>query len=165
MKNYEFEAVLDLDGVLADFSGRLHEITGKHAESLKKGYLWSSVQKYNDEVAPFFESLDKMSDADKLWDFVTSNFGHVSILTATGWTPKNGADQKMNWVKKHFGPQIPVRVVTSGSLKGQFAKPNAILIDDTRKAIDPWIAAGGIGVLHTSADDSIAQLKKILENK
>ena len=162
MKNFELTCAVDLDGVLADFSGRLREITGKPAESLNRGYLWATVQKYNDEVAPFFESLDKMSDADKLWNFVSSNFGHVFILTATGWTPKNGADQKRNWVAKNLGPNVVTKVVTSGSLKAQFATPTTILIDDTRKAIDPWIAAGGIGILHTSADSTIAEMKRLL---
>lgn len=162
MKNYELSLACDLDGVLADFSGRLREITGKPAESLNKGYLWATVQKYNDNVAPFFETLEKMPDADELFDFINGNFNHVFILTATGWTPKNGADQKRNWVKKKFGDKLDVKVVTSGTLKAQFATPQTILVDDTTKAIHPWIAAGGIGVLHKSAGDSITQLKDIL---
>lgn len=162
MKNYELKVFLDLDGVLADFSGRLKEITGKPAESLSKGYLWASVQKYNDNVAPFFETLDKMPDADQLFNFVTGNFGHVGILTATGWTPRDGADQKRNWVKKHFGDKLDVKVVTSGSLKKEFATPQTVLVDDTTKAITPWIQAGGIGVLHRNAKQSIEELKQIL---
>jgi hypothetical protein len=162
MKRYDLTCAVDLDGVLFDFSGRLKEITGKPAEELSRGYLWHSVQKYNDTVAPFFETLDLLPDAHELWAYVTARFDHVFILTATGWTPKDGEDQKRRAVAKHFGQQTHVKVVTSGSLKAQFATPTTILIDDTRKAFDPWVAAGGIGVFHTSAADSIKQLESIL---
>jgi hypothetical protein len=162
MKNYEYTVAIDLDGVSADFAGRIQQITGMVCESVPRGKLWASVEKYNREVAPFFESLDKMADADELWSFIDAHFGHYYVLTATGWTPRDGADQKTRWVAKTYGAHVPVKVVTSGSLKAQFATPKSILIDDTRKAIDPWIAAGGIGVFHTSAADSIKQLQEIL---
>ena len=35
-----------------------------------------------------------------------------------------------------------------------------ILIDDTKKKLDPWIEAGGIGILHTSAASTISELKE-----
>lgn len=160
--NYEYTCAVDLDGVMADFSGRIEELTGQKCETLNKGKLWSTVQKYNDTVAPFFQSLPKMKDADELWTFVRANFSHVFVLTATGWTPKDGADQKIAWVKEHLGSDIVTKVVTSGSLKAQFATPSTILIDDTAKAINPWIAAGGVGVLHTSAANTIRELKLLL---
>lgn len=162
MKNYELSCAVDLDGVLANFSGRIQEITGQVCETLPKGKLWAAVERYNREVAPFFETLDKMPDADRLWSFITQRFNHVFILTATGWTPRNGADQKTKWVHDRFGSQINVKVVTSGSLKAMYATPRIVLVDDTTKAIDPWIKAGGIGVLHKNAEDSISQLEKIL---
>ena len=40
-----------------------------------------------------------------------------------------------------------------------YAKPNRILIDDYSETIERWRAAGGKGILHTSADDTIKQLK------
>jgi len=33
--------------------------------------------------------------------------------------------------------------------------------DDRESNIDQWRAAGGIGILHTSASDTIRQLKKL----
>ena len=41
-------------------------------------------------------------------------------------------------------------------------KPN-LLIDDFKKYIVPWEKAGGIAILHTSAEDTIRQLKEIQE--
>ena len=39
-----------------------------------------------------------------------------------------------------------------------FASPNSILIDDREDNIKGWIDAGGIGILHTSADNTINTL-------
>ena len=36
-----------------------------------------------------------------------------------------------------------------------------ILIDDRKSNIEEWRANGGIGILHTSATDTISQLKKL----
>jgi len=46
-------------------------------------------------------------------------------------------------------------------LKKNYAAPNHILIDDRESNIDQWRAAGGIGILHTSAAGTIQQLKKL----
>jgi len=37
----------------------------------------------------------------------------------------------------------------------------AILIDDYPKNVDQFKAAGGIGILHTSASNTISQLKRL----
>lgn len=38
-----------------------------------------------------------------------------------------------------------------------------ILIDDSSINIEQWRARGGIGILHTSTDDTIEQLRKLYE--
>jgi 5'(3')-deoxyribonucleotidase len=165
MLNYEYIVFIDLDGVLAHFEHRVKEITGKHPKELSQGKLWGAVDRYNKEVQPFFETLEKMPGADKLWNFCTEHFHVVKVLTATGWTPRDGADQKTRWVHKHYGKQIDVKTVTSGTLKAIYANPRSILVDDTSKAIDPWVKAGGIGILHTDAESSIKQLQQILDRQ
>jgi hypothetical protein len=42
-----------------------------------------------------------------------------------------------------------------------FANEDKILIDDMEQTIKEWKNAGGIGILHTSAADTISQLKKL----
>jgi hypothetical protein len=44
--------------------------------------------------------------------------------------------------------------------KAKFAAPNHILIDDMEKNITAWEAAGGIGILHKNATDTINTLKE-----
>ena len=62
---------------------------------------------------------------------------------------------------KHY-PEVECIVVRKSPDKAQYAHPKAILIDDRMKSIEPWRAAGGIGILHTSAEDTIAQLQSII---
>jgi hypothetical protein len=45
--------------------------------------------------------------------------------------------------------------------KQLFAEPNRILIDDMQKTIDEWNAKGGIGIFHSSAANTITELKKL----
>jgi len=163
MKQYNegFTCFLDLDGVLASFEQKVAEINKLEFHKIPRGKMWRSIQDYDDKVEPFFESLDLMPDAMQLFNFVKVNFINYFILTACGNTPKNAAQQKRNWCKRHFG-NIVVKTVQDSHQKAQFASPTSILIDDRSKSIDPWVAAGGIGILHTSAADSIARVKQIV---
>jgi hypothetical protein len=49
----------------------------------------------------------------------------------------------------------------TGSQKGMFAIKGSVLIDDRKQNLDAWEAHGGIGILHTSAEDTINQLKEL----
>ena len=49
----------------------------------------------------------------------------------------------------------------SGTQKGAFAEKGSVLIDDRQVNIDAWEANGGIGILHTSAENTINQLKAL----
>ena len=171
-----YRAAIDLDGVLADFEGRVRELihlskkeSGKlmdeaeKEESIDKRLMWKVIHRY-DEHTPFFYTLDKMPDADILWDFILEHFDHedIKILTASGHTPSDAPQQKRRWVRKHFG-DYHVEVVAKSPDKAAFATPTTILIDDRAKSLDPWIAAGGIGILHTDAKSTIKQLREILK--
>lgn len=162
--NEQYTLAIDLDGVIADFSKKVGEINGMPFNKVPRGQLWKSIERYDRDVEPFFESLDLMPDAMKLWEYASSNFINLFILTACGFTPRNAAEQKRRWVAKHFGKAVVCKVVTDSHQKAQFANPRTILVDDRMKSIGPWSAAGGIPVLHTSAADSIAKLKEIVQD-
>lgn len=159
--NEQFTVFCDLDGVLADFEKKVSEINKIEFHKLPRGKMWPSISNYDKTVEPFFESLELMPDAMELIHFVRSNFINHAILTACGNTPRNAAEQKRNWCRKRFG-DIVVKTVQDSHQKAQFATPKSILIDDRNKSIDPWVQAGGIGVLHKSAKDSIDQVKRIV---
>lgn len=160
--NYDWVVYVDLDGVIAAFEEKCQVILNGTFDTIHKSKVWAGIQHHNDNVEPFFESLDKIHDADILMDYVRKHFGNVRILSACGFTPKDAGDQKRRWCEKHYGKELIVKIVSKSPDKAQFAEPNAILIDDRSKSIDPFVSAGGIGILHTSAEDTIKQLDAIL---
>ena len=68
---------------------------------------------------------------------------------------------KVEWIKKYVDPSVVVNCTFTGSQKAAYAQKKNVLIDDRPKNIEAWEAAGGIGILHTSAAETIEQLKKL----
>jgi len=155
---------VDLDGVLADFEGAVLDRFGKKMRDIPRNVLWTKIKHYNDNVEPWFYSLPKKHDADILWSFVTDNFSNVQILSASGTTPKDAPGQKKAWVGQHFGWDITSNIVSSASEKAAFARPHALLIDDMAKAVNPFINAGGMAVLHSDAKKTISALNVMLDD-
>jgi hypothetical protein len=155
---------IDLDGVMADFEGALQSRFGFTFNTAPKGRVWGNIQLFNDTVSPWFYSLPLMEDAMELWDFCTANFDRVEILSASGTTPKDAAGQKKAWVGDNLGYDVKVHVVTGSAEKAAFANANAVLIDDRTRSITPFVAAGGIGILHTSAATSIIELTAMMKD-
>jgi len=166
----KYEIFVDLDGVLFDFDAgvnnmfkalhinKTHSQQRYNTDSNYRSKMWSSIAKFQKDHTGFWESLPLMSDAKELWNYV-SKYPH-EILTATGQPHFKSGEQKERAVKKHFG-SVKVNLVRNTADKAKFAQPDRILIDDRKKAIDPWIKAGGIGILHKSADLTIKELKKL----
>jgi hypothetical protein len=62
------------------------------------------------------------------------------------------------WVRNH---KLGVKLNLAYSKnKQKYAAPNHILIDDRKDNIEDWESKGGIGILHTSTENTIACLKK-----
>ena len=154
---------VDLDGVLVDFDGALRERFGFGWDGTPRRKVWSAIMHYNDHTQPWFYSLPKTEDADVLWEFVNAEFDRVEILSASGTSPKDAQGQKRAWIGDHLGYDVVANIVTSGSEKAEFATPNTVLIDDRKRVLNPFIEAGGIGILHTSAADTIEQLQRLRE--
>lgn len=171
--SHGYTVACDMDGVVSDFSGAVGALLGlslapgqeieTHPEFNKK-LMWRAINRF-DSHTPFYYSLELKPDAMELWDFITDRFDQYDImfLTASGHTPADAPHQKRRWVRKQFGP-YDTHVVSKSHEKAAFALPNRILIDDRPKSIDPWVEAGGIGILHVSAADTIARLKEIISN-
>lgn len=162
--NNKYKIYVDMDGVVSDMDAKMSEITNGQSDQpdYPRGKFWSAVHRHNKDVEPFFESLPKMQGADQLIKFITDNFEEVAFLTASGTTPKDGPDQKRNWIAKNY-PGTKVIVVTKSPEKAVYANPRSILVDDREKSIDPWRRAGGIGILHSDVNQTIAQLEKFLK--
>jgi hypothetical protein len=125
-----------------------------------KSQFWKDVNTLVKRGEEFFGAMDPMPDAFELWDYIKEY--HPMILSATGHV-KTAPQEKRKWITDNLGVDVAERatLVSAAADKAKFAKPGYILIDDRAKAIDPWIEAGGVGILHISAVDSIAQLKEL----
>lgn len=157
----------DMDGVLIDFMAMGNAISKMN---LKEGELdslpiavkdefWRRIVEHIEQGNPFFSHMELLPDAMELWKYITRH-KHF-ILTAAGDRIPRAAVEKHESVRKHFGRNVRVEVVESAKDKAKFAEPHIILIDDRTKATDPFIAAGGMAILHTSAKDTIRQLKNL----
>lgn len=125
-----------------------------------KKQFWKVLGDHMRKGNKFFEDLELLPDALELWDYVQKH-DHF-ICTATGHM-MNAGFEKRAAVRRHFGIEASnaAILVKHSELKALHASPTTILIDDRTKSINPWIEAGGIGILHKSTSDTIRQLKEL----
>lgn len=153
MKN--FKIFCDMDGVLVDFDKGYHKLTGRDiaGQFFSDNHFWDPI---NDAGYDFWINLEWLEDAKGLWEFI-SPYG-PQILSAPSRQNESRV-AKHDWVSRELpGTQLLLRTAKH---KKDFAAPNHILIDDRLDNIEGWVNAGGIGVHHKSAKDTIKQLKKL----
>ena len=161
----DYKIYCDIDGVLSDFIGGVKKIFPEYTEEKYesdnkfRSKMWKAVRKYAKEGGKLWGELEVMSDAPALWTYIKKY--NPQILSATGETDTGADKQKRDWIAEHFGKPVKVNLVKRAEEKSKHAKKGRILIDDKEKALKPWRAAGGIGILHTSAASTIKELKKL----
>ncbi len=169
----QYTIYCDLDGVLADFHSAVTKVMrdmGVEEESIElakhghdkdaRSVAWRTLYDYQKKYGyVLWRNLDLMPDAYDTWNYIKKYA--PQILTATGQERYHSSEQKRGWVTEHFGSNIHINFVPTAANKQKYADPTRILIDDQSKAIDPWRAAGGIGIHHTSAANTIQELKKL----
>ena len=161
----KYKIYLDMDGVVADFDKRFMDLAGmgprEFEEKYGKNAFWDFIDEGDNKLV-FWVGIPPMSDAKQLVDFVSKY--DYEMLTAPS-LKKQSVMGKGLWMKnqtnKGLFPSKPKVNYKSAKAKKDFAAPNHILIDDREDNIDSWRAAGGIGILHTSASSTINQLKKL----
>jgi hypothetical protein len=144
---------LDLDGVLADFDHGVERVTGKRPEQLRVGEMWRALAR----ESRFFETLEFMHDAELLWLFCKPF--HPTILTGLPlgtWAP----EQKRRWVARMLGGEVPVITCMSRD-KARYSGPGHVLVDDRETSRAGWVEKGGDFILHTSAETSITELRRL----
>ena len=161
-----YKIYVDMDGVLANFEKRFEDLAGMGADEYKDKYgikeFWNLIDEKH--KVSFWRGIEPMVDAEKLIDFV-SNYDY-ELLTAPS-VKKQSVIGKSLWVKDKTGQLFPFlpKVNYKFAKDKHLIKPKLsefdILIDDRQDTIDRWNRAGGTGILHTSADNTITQLEKI----
>ena len=154
---------LDMDGVLADFESTCSEMLGLKIWNTEEGHKLYDQNKRMLTAKHMFRQLDPMPDAWKLVDYCINSGIHTEILTAAGTVNRTIViKDKIDWIRRHIHPYWIVIPTFKGSQKASFAHKKAVLIDDRQENIDHWVEAGGIGILHRSADGTIEQLDYII---
>lgn len=156
-----FDVYVDLDGVIVNFAEHAKELTGIDIDNAGKedrNRFWKKIEHHVKQGNPFFAGMRPMDDAFHLWNYV-KRF-NPTILSATGHIFGAGKEKRA-WVREHLGSDVAKSAifVRNSRDKAKYASPTAILIDDRLKSINPWVEAGGIGILHKTAELTIKELK------
>lgn len=157
----KYKIFIDMDGVICDFDKKFAEeseenmISSTYEKKYGKEKFWAVINKTG---KMFWATMDWTQDGKTLWRYIKKY--SPAILSSAGTEPENKVGKKI-WIKQQLGTVKNINLVTSASIKKNFATPDAILIDDYKRNIDQWNAAGGIGILYKNAASVIAQLKKL----
>jgi hypothetical protein len=150
-----FRIYCDMDGVLVDFNKGYKELTGVDlgTEHRNDTHFWDPINKAGYD---FWINLEWMSDGKRLLNYIEKY--EPKLLSAPS-RQEDSRVAKFDWVYKEL-PDVKL-ILRSAKHKKDFAGPKNILIDDRPDNIDGWIQSGGIGILHTSASDTIQKLQDL----
>lgn len=141
---------LDMDGVITDLDMAMVN------EWKKDGKFQEHFKKFIEDKG--FEKLGLKEDARLLLDYLISTKVKVTILSSAGNPPedlyKEVEKQKKKWLKQH-DIKFPVIVVQKKDHKKDYAKENALLIDDTLVNCTDFRDAGGTSIHYGTAFSTI----------
>lgn len=149
----------DMDGVLTDFDKRFNEIhpwsPTKFTEKNGKDEFWELI---DERGVGFWVGMEWMEDGKLLWEYLKTNHD-VELLSSPSRAEHSRLGKRL-WVRNHkLGAKLNLAYSYN---KKKYAAPNHVLIDDRKDNIEGWESKGGIGILHTSTEDTIAKLLNIV---
>lgn len=161
----QYQIFQDMDGCLSDFEERFEHYSGLSCDE----YMKQATTQYGEKKAlekfwelihipgiRFWRGMSWMKDGKELWNFIKQ---YKPILLTAPSRNKVSREGKQLWVDDNIsGTPIEFRFAEQ---KKELATPTNILIDDLQKNIDGWKSAGGIGILHTSSQNTIKELQKM----
>jgi len=155
---------VDMDEVLVDFLSGSEQILGKKYND--KSWKNSEEKKslLSTKAPNFFKNLKWKKDGKTLWKFIQGHSPKILSAFPQTWMP-NAESDKSDWIKKNTRLSSSDVHLVARRDKQKYAisksgQPN-VLIDDHTKNIKEWQRAGGVGIVHRSASDTISKLKKM----
>ena len=154
----QYKIFCDMDGVLTDFNKRFEYFGGltpdEYQAKFSKSQFWKLI---DDKVGfEFWAKMPWMPDGKQLWSYIEKY--KPMLLSAPSQKPSSRYGKRV-WVNDNL-PGVKL-ILAKRENKQDYSKPNRILIDDRADNIEEWKSKGGIGILHTSAADTIEKLKQI----
>tara|TARA_B110000977_G_C11053331_1_gene483136 strand:+ start:282 stop:2252 length:1971 start_codon:yes stop_codon:yes gene_type:complete len=155
----KYKIYSDMDGVLTDFEKSFEKYSEgipprEYEKKFGKDKFWELID--GKGKVGFWVGMPWMEDAKQYWDYI-KNYD-VELLSSPSRSSTSRLGKRL-WVRNNT-PGVKL-TLAQASKKQNYAAPNHILIDDRKSNIDQWISQGGIGILHTSAADTIQQLKQL----
>ena len=154
----KYKIFSDMDGVLTDFDASFKKRAdgispSDYEKKFGKDKFWELI---DSEGVGYWVGMPWMGDGKQYWDYIKNYNTELLSSPSRSSTSRLG---KRLWVRNNM-PGIKLTLAQAAK-KQNYAAPNHILIDDRKSNIDQWKSQGGIGILHTSASDTISQLKKL----
>jgi hypothetical protein len=152
-----YEIYCDMDGVLCDFDKQFKKSSGgispeEFETQHGKKEFWKLI---SNQGVGFWVGMPWIPDGKELWEYIKP---YNPLLLSAPSSEESSRLGKRLWVKNNIpGTKLILR---QAEQKQEFANPNSILIDDRTSNINQWRAKGGIGILHTSTNNTLKQLKK-----
>jgi hypothetical protein len=155
-KEQQYKIYCDMDGVIADFEGAYEKLTGKNIRGNHVKGDAAFWQPITDAGESFWTEMEWMKDGKELWSYIKP---YLPKLLSAPSRQESSRTGKQKWVNTNL-PGVPL-LLKSAEYKQFYASPRSILIDDRADNIQRWKEAGGIGIIHISAADTIQQLKEL----
>jgi len=162
-----YKIYLDMDGVVADFEQRFKDLSGMGPRDFEAKYgknaFWDFIDEGDNKIK-FWVGIPPMEGASQLVNYVSK---HDYVMLTAPSIKKQSRLGKALWIRNHTGDIFPSKptVIFKAAKEKHKVKPSLtekdILIDDKASTIDNWNAAGGTGILYTSANQAISELKKL----
>jgi len=156
--NMKYTIYSDMDGVLTDFEASFMKISdgimpAEYQKNFGKNGFWKLIDKAGID---YWVGMPWMPDGKTYWDYIK---GYNPILLSSPSMSNTSRLGKGLWVEDNLpGTKL---ILSQAKDKQNYACKDCILIDDRPSNIDQWRSQGGIGILHTSASDTIRQLKEL----
>ena len=147
----------DMDGVLTDYNTSFREVFNDAPNNVFSLLGEETVNSILNDVEGYWRDMPWTEDGKTLWFFIKSY--NPVLLTTPALSVKDCKQDKISWKNKELGSDVNI---IFSSTKYDYASPDSILIDDKKENIDAFTNNGGIGILHTSAEETITQLIPIL---
>jgi hypothetical protein len=171
--DFEKGVIEKINSELSSDSPKLPKYANKVIEQLGRNYITrDDIKKYSPgkskaatkymyalvhDDEEFWATLPWMKGGKHLW----ARIRNLDPMILTSPMDKKGKNESMlgksRWVEKNLGIS-PDRIILAHS-KWDYALDEdgqpSILIDDFSSKVDPWNERGGIGILHTSAENTI----------
>lgn len=175
MKHNITQIAIDMDEVIVDLEQSVADVTNRPEFKTKL----NSIQDYKKRMTYFFTDFDKAVEKNCFLKAKPLPFYFILKDTLIPYWKSLGVDvfllssstgnkeyqdeiekQKREWYSLN-DLNVKLEITKGGAEKAKYAHHSCILVDDSASNITNFINAGGVGLLHTSIDTTINELKKV----